>query len=223
MCRRPSRSSQQTLNGVIPPLQDPLRAVPRLRGDQVVVERDCAQRVGPLHGLLQRRRAVVEGCYIGLALTYAPARRSVPSRFEDLLVALTGVALVCSSLRLIRDTNARGHLQRGRARDREADVSEDYVREKLYVAMCALAVSTSSLQHRLADAGVSALVRLEAEDFVRPDDRVLFERIMSALTSREGGSEGRIAASTEAMDDEAAMSVARDLAELHGRFFPITR
>ncbi len=100
-------------------------------------------------------------------------------------------------------------------------MSEDYVREKLYVAMDALAVSTSPLQERLANAGMSALIRLEADDFVRPEDRELFARIMSALTSSDGGSEGRIVASTQAMDDDAAIAVARDIADLHGRFFPL--
>ncbi len=103
-------------------------------------------------------------------------------------------------------------------------MSDDYVREKLYVTMDCLAASAAPIQSRLESAAISALLRLNPDDFKDPEDRERFERIMAALTAAEPrGDEGTLVASTAAMDDEGAVAVASDLVELHHSFFPLTR
>lgn len=98
-----------------------------------------------------------------------------------------------------------------------------YAREKLFVAMDCLAVSTEPLQQRLANAGLTALVRLTPDTFDDPDERAMFERIMRALSvERPAGTKGVIGRSAEALTDEGALAVARDIADLHGRVLPLS-
>lgn len=95
-------------------------------------------------------------------------------------------------------------------------MSQDYTREKLSVAVDALASSAASIQDRLANAGISALSRLKPDDFVAASDQVLFEEIMAALTAEEPvGQMGTIESTVRGMDDGAAVAVARDIMELH--------
>jgi hypothetical protein len=102
-------------------------------------------------------------------------------------------------------------------------MSDRYAKEKLSVAMSCLAVSTASLQMRLANAGMSALVRLKEEDFRDGEERELFRRIISALAREEPhGPAGSIEMSAKALNDEEAMVVARDIADLHGLLMPLS-
>lgn len=91
--------------------------------------------------------------------------------------------------------------------------SLDYVLEKLHVAVSIL-VGAASIQDRLHDAFISALMVLTAEDF--PEDmRADFTFIEECLTSVEGvGDEGSVRASADALNDDEAANVADKIFEL---------
>jgi len=96
--------------------------------------------------------------------------------------------------------------------------SDDYIREKLDVAVDCLATSASSIQLRLANAMISALSRLNPDDFNEADERALFENIEAAMTSVDPDrSVSRYEASAEAMSDESAVEVARWITDLRAR------
>jgi hypothetical protein len=108
-------------------------------------------------------------------------------------------------------------------RSSEERHSERYAREKLAVALDCLAVSAAPIQHRLANAAISALHRLTPADFADPDDGVLLDEIKASFrTHKPRGSVGSIEASTHAMDDETAVALARKIAELHARVMPLS-
>lgn len=67
-------------------------------------------------------------------------------------------------------------------------MSDDYVRQRLWQAMDALAVSVASLQRRLASAGHTLTV-LQVDDFAGDDERACFRRIMDTLTRYGAGGE----------------------------------
>jgi hypothetical protein len=103
----------------------------------------------------------------------------------------------------------------------EALLSDDYVREKLSLAVDALAVSTDPIQERLMQAGF-AMSSLTANDFSEGEERNLWGHIWHSLTEREPvGPEGTIRTTTSQLDDESALSLVRDIMRLHGCFFPI--
>ncbi len=80
----------------------------------------------------------------------------------------------------------------------------DYVWEKLMVAVSGMAASEQSLQERLADAYVSSLIRLDAEDLpgeLQEDFRAL-EDAMGRVNPT--GDEGSARASTRRMSTEEA-------------------
>ena len=78
------------------------------------------------------------------------------------------------------------------------------------MAVNRLAASAAPIQQRLNMAALIGLVELDPEDFERPDERALFERIMERLTAAD-----RVEDSTSAMDDGEAEQVAHDIVELH--------
>ena len=85
-----------------------------------------------------------------------------------------------------------------------------------------LAVSAAPIQGRLTNAGLSALSRLEPNDFDDLDAKQRYGSIMTALTSREpSGSRGAIQASAEALSDEEAVELARQISELHALVLPL--
>jgi len=90
------------------------------------------------------------------------------------------------------------------------------VRERLARAVDRLACSAAPIQRRLADAGL-VLAPLTAQDFVRPNDRRLFEGILAALTEVSDPGEG----GDLAMSDERAEATARMILDLHRRYFSL--
>ncbi len=89
-----------------------------------------------------------------------------------------------------------------------------YVWEKLTGAVHGMAWSSRPIQHRIANAFIGNLVRLEVEDF--PEDlQESFASINAKMTSVEAkGDEGSFMASALAMSDEEAEAVARTIVEL---------
>jgi hypothetical protein len=86
----------------------------------------------------------------------------------------------------------------------EAIMSAAYTWEKLYAAVHTLATGTDDLKNRLADAYISALVRLEPSDFP-PNSRAEFADFRAAMVRVEPqGDEGRVAATVKDMPDEVA-------------------
>lgn len=91
--------------------------------------------------------------------------------------------------------------------------SLDYVWEKLHVAVSVL-VGAASIQDRLYDAFISALMVLTEEDFPK-ELRADFAFIEESLTSVEGvGDEGSARASADALNDDEAAKVADKIFEL---------
>jgi hypothetical protein len=87
----------------------------------------------------------------------------------------------------------------------------DYAWQKLSGAVKSL-VGRESIQQRVANAG-QGLITLEPENF-NDEDRELFTSIMDRLTTRQDPERGSIEASAMAMDDDAAESLAEDIAGL---------
>jgi hypothetical protein len=101
-------------------------------------------------------------------------------------------------------------------------MSESYVSEKLWSAADILANEERPLRDRLDDAAVSALIRLNPEDFDDLDDRAEFERIMARLTAFQAvADEGDVAASAQLLSPAEADEVASTIRRLHERYpFP---
>lgn len=98
-------------------------------------------------------------------------------------------------------------------------MSDDYVREKLALAVDALAASAAPIQTRLADAAV-AMVSLNADDFAGAEERALWEMTWQALTAEPPrGEEGAIVATASRLDDASAVALAKDIMRLHGCYF----
>jgi len=90
-------------------------------------------------------------------------------------------------------------------------VATDYVVEKLVVAVESLAVSAASIQQRLGNAWMGALVHLRPDDFDDPRARALFTSIRDAVTAKGG-----VEATTDSMSDGQALATAGELVELLG-------
>ena len=89
------------------------------------------------------------------------------------------------------------------------------VRELFGRAVETLAVSTGSIQERVADAYMYDLIHLDAVA-LPPGVRAEFDEIERQLTEREPeGTEGRVMASVRDMGDEQAASIARKIFNLH--------
>ena len=100
-------------------------------------------------------------------------------------------------------------------------LSEDYVREKLSLALDALAASAEPIQTRLYYAAM-AMSMLESRDFAEAEERELWQQIKQALTAESPrGDEGSFLASTSRLDDESAVALAKDIVRLHGCYFPL--
>lgn len=95
-------------------------------------------------------------------------------------------------------------------------MSLSYTWEKLHVAVLILASSTGSIQERLCDAYTSSLIRLhEPNDFPK-DMRNDFEEITRELTAVEpSGNEGSVQASTNAMTDIKASTIAEKIVSMY--------
>lgn len=89
-------------------------------------------------------------------------------------------------------------------------MSPGYVREKLFVAVDTLATGTGSIQKRITDAWVSALMRLKAEDFL-PEDRDVFTALRDQMVGH-----GTFEEATARMSDDEAHEHARRIVELNG-------
>ncbi len=86
-----------------------------------------------------------------------------------------------------------------------------YTWEKLYATVLILADGNGTVQERLADAYESQLSRLTADDLPL-DMRDAFTRIERNLTEKNpAGSEGRVAATTAAMDYFQASRIVDDI------------
>ena len=92
-----------------------------------------------------------------------------------------------------------------------------YMWEKFMAAVLGMAESPGSIQHRIADAYSSQLMRLEPDRFVgEPNWRWRFEDISRELTSGTPvGDEGTIQASVASMSDEEATKIAREIVSLY--------
>ena len=103
------------------------------------------------------------------------------------------------------------------------DVSDDaYSREKLAITAEMLATGSGRIQDRLRDAYISGLGRLKAEDIRVGDEAIaLLEQINVAMTKLYAPEAGSVAATTAAMDDPTAVTIARDCFELYCRVFRI--
>jgi hypothetical protein len=78
-----------------------------------------------------------------------------------------------------------------------------------FVAVLALAAGQSSIQKRLEDAYISALIRLKPDDF--PDDlQDDFRKLQDELTSVEGS----VAVSTRAMSGDRASEIAEQIVSM---------
>jgi len=93
-------------------------------------------------------------------------------------------------------------------------VSLDYVHEKFSAAIESMAASPESLQRRIADAYLSQLMRLNADDL--PDEiRMDFKIVSEQLTSCEpAGNEGSVMASVNQMNDSDALEIARRIVHM---------
>jgi hypothetical protein len=86
---------------------------------------------------------------------------------------------------------------------------EDYIRQRLYQAIDALAVSAEPLHLRLEHVD-NALAHLPDDYFGNDEDRALFLEIRAVLSD-----------GAYRLDDELAMRLARQIRDLHGRYFPL--
>jgi hypothetical protein len=85
--------------------------------------------------------------------------------------------------------------------------SKEYVLEKLAVAVDCLVGGTGPVQERLANAGVSALIRLDPEDF-SAETRDTYDEIIEALSAVDPvGDEGAFTASARSMTAERAQEI----------------
>lgn len=93
-------------------------------------------------------------------------------------------------------------------------MSLGYTWEKLYVAVSTLAAGQRSIQERLEDAYISALIRLKADDL--PDDlQDDFRKLQDELTNVEPvGNEGSVAVSTRAMNGDRASEIAEQIVSM---------
>src|SRR5438045_507217 len=90
-----------------------------------------------------------------------------------------------------------------------------YDQEKLYMAMLCL-IRDGPLRERLADAAVSALMRLKPEDFSNDEHLKAWQQIMDDLTwAPSANDDGRIAATIRCMLDEDARKVAEAILSLY--------
>jgi hypothetical protein len=94
----------------------------------------------------------------------------------------------------------------------------DNVRERLWLAVCALATGRESVQRRVGSAGI-ALAPLRPGDFADAEGRARFTGIMETLTALKPElDEGRIAATAERMSDAQAVALAEQIVELDAHY-----
>jgi hypothetical protein len=93
---------------------------------------------------------------------------------------------------------------------------DGYAQEKLYVAMLCL-ISEGPLRKRLADATVSALMRLRPEHFSNDEHLKAWQQIMEDLTwaPKDSSDDGKIEATIRRMLDEDARKVAEAILSLY--------
>jgi hypothetical protein len=100
-------------------------------------------------------------------------------------------------------------------------MSDDYVWEKLWVAVEHLASSAQPLARRLDSAAVSALMRLEPEDFTDQEQRRAFEGIILAFSAdplRGPSADGSISDAMARIDEERAIELAKSIVSLYDTF-----
>jgi hypothetical protein len=106
-------------------------------------------------------------------------------------------------------------------------MSYAYINEKAAVAIYALAVRDSSLDHRIANAWISALDRLQhgADDWSAVQDTEapeIYARLRAKLseTPSDGNTPGVLVALT-AMTTQEQLEIARDIINFHAEVMPV--
>ena len=97
------------------------------------------------------------------------------------------------------------------------EVSEGYVREKLWQAVDCLATSAEPIQRRLVGAG-HYLVRLKPSHFPDDEGRVVFSAIMDSLTTTGDRGRGSLEDTTSRMSDDQAQAAAQQIFSLATRY-----
>jgi hypothetical protein len=94
-------------------------------------------------------------------------------------------------------------------------MSIGYAWEKLHVGVLILASGNDSVQERLGRAYANSIMRLTPEDLPEAI-REKFEQLEEEMTSvAPSGDEGRIAATTQAMSEEAASALAEQIVSMY--------
>lgn len=97
-------------------------------------------------------------------------------------------------------------------------ITQNYTWEKFFTAVLILATGQSSLQERLADAYISALMRLGLEDIPK-DMHNEFEEIQKSLTRvKPIGDEGSVNATIRTMGEIEAGQLAEKIVSLYDRY-----
>jgi hypothetical protein len=97
-------------------------------------------------------------------------------------------------------------------------MSLSYAWEKLYTAVASIAVSTDSLQERLANAYIFGFhtIGLDVNADLPPDLRSSYHEIVKELTKVPAqGDEGTVVATTRVMSDEDAKKLIDQLVSLY--------
>jgi hypothetical protein len=90
-----------------------------------------------------------------------------------------------------------------------------YAIEKLDVAVDALAASASSIQDRLFNAYISALIRIKPEEDLPEELRPRFIAMSDRLTSAEPrAGEGSLRATLDVLADDEAVGIAQEVVNL---------
>jgi hypothetical protein len=97
-------------------------------------------------------------------------------------------------------------------------VTQSYTWEKFFTAVLTLATGQNSLKDRLADAYISALIRLRPDDLPGPM-REEFAELKQALTNVEPiGDEGRVFATVKNMEELQARELAERIVNMYDRY-----
>ena|SRR5215216_5083911 len=95
-------------------------------------------------------------------------------------------------------------------------MSLSYGWEKFHVAVLCLASGRGSIQDRLANAFVSALIRLEPKEDLPPELQTEFSSIVEEMTKvGPTGDEGSIMATANIMPAERASAIAEKIVEMY--------
>ncbi len=94
-------------------------------------------------------------------------------------------------------------------------MSLNYAWEKLHIAVSTLSAGTADIQTRLADAYISSVIHIEAEDL--PSElRKDLKAITKAITRIPAkGDEGSVRATVDTMSDDQCSQLAAEIFELH--------